>query len=94
MTTEQEGTLSGQLQAPLLHLFGRARGLLENFLQLVEKMRIRTVLEDERDIVLELCDDLVSFHKLLITIDLKSSLKVTIGLIFQIFEALIRCIVP
>jgi hypothetical protein len=65
-----------QQPAPLLQLFLRARGLLQDFLRLMEHMKIRTVLEDEREIVLELCVDLVSFHKLLIDSDLKSLLKV------------------
>jgi hypothetical protein len=65
-------------EAPLMQLFCRARGLLDNFVVLMERMKIRTALEEERDIVLELCADLISFHKLLISIDLKSSLKVPV----------------
>ena len=73
------GDLSEQMQASLHQLFTQARGLLENFLLLLERMKIRTVLEDEREIVLGLCADLIAFHKLLVTVDLKSSLKVERG---------------
>ena len=74
----EEWEEGAEMPPPLLQLFCRARVLLHNFLGLMESMRIRTVLEDEKDIVLELCADLVGFHKLLTTFDLKSSLKVPV----------------
>ncbi len=81
---EESDGLVAELEPALGQLFCRARGLLDNFLGLVERMKIRTALEDERDLVLELCADLVGYHKLLIAIDLKSALKVTV-LIFLLY---------
>ena len=39
-------------------------------------MKIRTILEDELEIILELCSDLFAFHAVLFSIDLKSCLFV------------------
>ena len=60
----------------ITRLFCQGRKLLENFSSLIGKMKIRTVLEDELEIVLELCSDLLSFHEILFSIDLKSCLFV------------------
>eukprot|EP00092_Neocalanus_flemingeri_P105699 GFUD01135509.1.p2 GENE.GFUD01135509.1~~GFUD01135509.1.p2 ORF type:complete len:114 (+),score=46.95 GFUD01135509.1:304-645(+) len=41
------------------------------FLGLVEEKKIRTVLEDELDILVSLCSELVSFHQVVIPLDFK-----------------------
>ena len=39
-------------------------------------MKIRAVLEDELGILVELCTDLLAFHHVLFSVDLKSALNV------------------
>jgi hypothetical protein len=69
---EQANTDSDEVKESVTRLFCGGRTLLENFCALVDKMRIRSVLADELDIVLELCSDLLAFHDVLFLINLKS----------------------
>ena len=66
----------GEVKDSITRLFCQGRKLLENFSSLIGKMKIRTVLEDELEIILELCSDLLTFHEILFSIDLKSCLFV------------------
>ena len=66
----------GEVKDSITRLFCQGRKLLENFSSLIGKMKIRTVLEDELEIILELCSDLLNFHEILFSIDLKSCLFV------------------
>jgi len=60
-----------QLKAQVSNCFSKVRDLLILFLTLMEKIKMRTVLEDELDILLELCLELVNFHEILIPLDFK-----------------------
>ena len=59
------------LKAQVANCFSKVRDLLILFLTLMEKIKMRTVLEDELDILLELCLELVNFHEILIPLDFK-----------------------
>jgi len=75
-TKEQAETSSEEVKASITRLYVRTRTLLENFSALLEKMKMRTVLEDELDILVELCSDLLAFHGVLFPVDLKTSFSV------------------
>lgn len=51
--------------------FVTSRSLLTIFLALLEEVKVRTVLEDELDLLVTVCQDLVSFHDVLIPLDFK-----------------------
>eukprot|EP00092_Neocalanus_flemingeri_P061071 GFUD01073348.1.p1 GENE.GFUD01073348.1~~GFUD01073348.1.p1 ORF type:complete len:217 (+),score=94.32 GFUD01073348.1:236-886(+) len=59
------------LKAELANCFSKSRNWMALFLGLVEEKKIRTVLEDELDILVSLCSELVSFHQVLIPLDFK-----------------------
>jgi len=60
-----------QLKAQVANCFSKVRDLLILFLTLMEKIKMRTVLEDELDILISLCLELINFHDILIPLDFK-----------------------
>ena len=64
------------MRASIKLLYVKGRTLLESFVSLVDKMKIRTALEDELDILVILCADLLAFHEVLFAMDLKASFAV------------------
>ena len=55
----------------MTNCFSKAKDLLTLFISVMESIKIRTVLEDELDILVTLCVDLVGFHDVLIPLDFK-----------------------
>jgi len=56
-------------------LMVKSKDALESFCGLMESMKIRSVLEDEMEILLELCSSLVDFHGVLISLDFRSACR-------------------
>jgi len=67
---------SDELKNAIDRLFLRNRTLLENMFLLVDKIQIRSILEDERHILIEFCMDLLAFHTVLFHVDLKSTVGI------------------
>jgi len=56
-------------------LMVKSKDALESFCGLMESMKIRSVLEDEMEILLEVCSSLVDFHGVLISVDFRSACR-------------------
>ena len=50
--------------------------LLQTFLSVFDEIKIKTVLEDELEMLVILCQDLVKFHEVLVCLDYKMCLMV------------------
>jgi len=68
---KSEVASSELLKMQVTNCFSKAKDLLTLFISVMEGIKIRTVLEDELDILITLCIDLVSFHDVLIPLDFK-----------------------
>ena len=58
------------------HAYETTKELMASFLSVVGKIKIRTVLEDELDILVELCRDLIGFHPTLVSLDFRLTCSV------------------
>ena len=76
---------SDSARSSIDQLFSRCRSLLDNFSAIIDRLTFRSELEDELNLLAELCTDLVSFHQVLFMVDLKSSLNV-----WKLFSKLAR----
>ena len=56
-------------------LFLKSKQVLDQFATVMETMKIRTILDDELDILVELCHSLVTFHSVLIPLDFRSACR-------------------
>ena len=56
-------------------LFLKSKQVLDKFATVMETMKIRMILDDELDILVELCHSLITFHSVLITLDFRSACR-------------------
>ena len=63
-------------KAVINHAYKTTKDLMASFLSVIEKIKIRTVLEDELDILVELCRDLMGLHNTLVSLDFRLSCSV------------------
>ena len=59
----------GKVEIIATNFFSKVRDLLVMFLTLMKKIKMRTVLKDELNILVGLCFELVNFHEVLIPLD-------------------------
>ncbi len=64
-------TCDSELKAGISQCFNTSRSLLTEFLTILDDIKIRTVLEDELELLVSLCNSLLSFHDILIPLDFK-----------------------
>ena len=62
---------SSDLKAGIHQCFVTSRSLFSVFLAIFDEIKIRTVLEDELELLVKLCQDLVTFHDVLLPLDFK-----------------------
>ena len=63
--------INKELKASFDQCFNSTRRLLTGFLAILDEIKIRTVLEDELKLLVDLCNSLLSFHDILIPLDFK-----------------------
>jgi len=62
---------NSEIQTGVNQCFSMSKRLFGLFLEIFEEIKVRTVLQDELDILVKLCEDLVNFHDVLIPLDFK-----------------------
>ena len=62
---------NSDLKAGVNQCFVTSRSLLSVFLAIFDEIKIRTVLEDELELLVKLCEDLINFHEVLLPLDFK-----------------------
>jgi len=61
-----------QLKGAFKHFFDFSKELFDLFLQFMARIKIRSVLEDELCILIDLCQDLIDLHKALLPLEFKA----------------------
>lgn len=59
------------IQTGINQCFSTSKSMLGLFLNIFEEIKVRTVLQDELNILVKLCEDLLEFHDVLIPLDFK-----------------------